>query len=149
MGTKLHDHQGGKKFGELKKQQEDYVDNINKEFSEDETYKEVEDLEAKLLQYKKKFIEFDLDNSGDIDFMELKQMLEKMDQAKTHAEAKKMLKEVAIENQETITYRDFLNMMLGKKNSVLRLIILFEEKATPKKTEAKGPAPKKSFDQLP
>ena len=53
--------------------------------------------------------------------MELKQMLEKLDQAKTHAEAKKMLKEVAIENQETITYRDFLHMMLGKKNSVLRL----------------------------
>ena len=38
---------------------------------------QVEDLEEKLLQYKAQFIRFDTDGSGDIDFMELKYMLEK------------------------------------------------------------------------
>ena len=38
---------------------------------------QVEELEEKLLQYKAQFIRFDTDGSGDIDFMELKYMLEK------------------------------------------------------------------------
>ena len=37
----------------------------------------MEDLEEKLTTYKAQFIRFDTDGSGDIDFMELKYMLEK------------------------------------------------------------------------
>lgn len=55
------------------------------------------------------------------DFMELKQMLEKIGQPKTHLECKKMIKEIDKTGSETINYREFLDMMLGSKNSVLRL----------------------------
>jgi len=56
-----------------------------------------------------------------VDFMELKQMLEKIGQPKTHLECKKMIKEVNKRDSDTINYREFLDMMLGSKNSVLRL----------------------------
>jgi len=150
------DHQGGKKFGELKKQQETALDAINQEYLEyltNETYEymymEVEDLAGRLKAYKTQFMESDMDNSGDIDFHELKMMLEKIGQPKTHLECEKMIKEVDKTNSGTIHYREFLDMMLGSKNSVLRLILVFEEKAKQEKEEkAKGPPPKRSINDL-
>jgi len=143
------DHQGGKKFGELRKHQETELEAINQEYFKDDAYKEVEDLAIKLKSYKNQFIEFDVDNSGDIDFQELKMMLEKIGQPKTHLECKKMIKEVDKTNSGTINYREFLDMMLGSKNSVLRLILLFEEKAKQEKqVKAKGPPPKRTIDDL-
>jgi len=143
------DHQGGKKFGQLRKQQEAGLDAINEEYVSDDAYKDVEDLAQKLAAYKVQFMETDRDNSGDIDFEELKLMLEKIGQAKTHLECKKMIKEVDKTNSGTIDYREFLDMMLGSKNSVLRLILLFEEKAKQEKaTTSRGPPPKRSIDQL-
>ena len=53
--------------------------------------------------------------------MELKQMLEKLGTPKTHKEVKKMIHEVDTTNSGTISYTEFLNMMLGKKSSVLKL----------------------------
>ena len=51
--------------------------------------------------------------------MGLKQMLEKLGKAKTHLELKKILSQVSA--GETISYGDFLHMMLGKNNSILKL----------------------------
>jgi allograft inflammatory factor 1 len=149
MNLDLKDKQGGKTFGKIKAQQESNLEAINQEYLDDESYKEVEDLADKLVRYRKQFIEFDLDNSGDIDFMELKQMLEKIGQPKTHLECKKMIKEVNKTDTGTINYREFLDMMLGSKSSVLRLILLFEEKAKKdKETKFKGPPPKRTIDDL-
>ena len=55
--------------------------------------------------------------------MALKRMLEKLGVAKTHLELKKMMSDVvgSKESRETICYTDFLNMMLGKRNAILRL----------------------------
>ena len=53
--------------------------------------------------------------------MGLKRMLEKLGVAKTHLELKRILSQVSAGNPETICYRDFLHMMLGKKNSILKL----------------------------
>jgi len=143
------DHQGGKKFGELKKHQETELERTNQEYLNDDAYKDVEDLEMRLLSYKKQFLEFDMDNSGDIDFHELKLMLEKIGQPKTHLECKKMIKEVDKTNSGTINYREFLDMMLGSKNSVLPLILIFEEKAKQDKAaKAKGPPPRRTIDDL-
>lgn len=140
--------QGGKKYGQLKAQQQNELESINQEYLEEDSYKEVEDLAERLQAYKAQFMEFDLDNSGDIDFMELKQMLEKIGQPKTHLECKKMIKEVNKRDSDTINYREFLDMMLGSKNSVLRLILLFEEKSKQDKNKATGPPPKRTMDEL-
>lgn len=148
MKVDLTDKQGGKSFGKLKEQQSNDLDEINKEALEDELFKEVEDLPEKLERYKQQFMEFDLDHSGDIDIMELKQMLEKLGQAKTHLELKKMISEVDKTNSGTISYREFIDMMLGTKNSVLRLILLFEEKNKEKEKPITPPA-KKSLAELP
>ncbi|ESO06219.1 hypothetical protein HELRODRAFT_63970, partial [Helobdella robusta] len=139
---------GGKTFGKVKNEQNKKLDDINEEYLTHEAYKEVEDLVGKLASYKKQFVEFDLDNSGDIDFMELKQMLEKIGQPKTHLECKKMIKEVNKTDTGTINYREFLDMMLGSKNSVLRLILLFEERSKQKDKVAKGPPPKKTIEEM-
>ena len=48
-------------------------------------------------------------------------MMEKLGQAKTHLELKKMIAEVDTTNSGTITYSEFLVMMLGKRSSVLKL----------------------------
>jgi len=125
-------HQGGKIYGQKMSRMEQDLDEINEQFRSCGTYKDEEDLEERLIQYKAQFIRFDLDMSGDIDEMELKQMLEKLDQAKTHKEIKKMIAQVDTSDSGTISYSEFLVMMLGGKNSVLRMILLFEEKAKPK-----------------
>lgn len=142
------DHQGGKRFGQIKKSQESALDEINREILDDDLFEEVEDIGQKLEGYKRQFIEFDLDCSGDIDLMELKQMLEKLGQAKTHLELKKMIAEVDTTNSGTITYREFLDMMLGTKKSVLRLILLFEEKMK-EGEKPKGPPRRRTLEELP
>ena len=91
-------HQGGKAFGLLKSQQEEQLIEINKQYSESGDWEDVEELEDKLLAYKGQFMEFDEDNSGDIDIMELKRMMERLGQAKTHLELKKMIAEVDTNN---------------------------------------------------
>ena len=53
--------------------------------------------------------------------MELKVMMEKLGQAKTHLELKKMINEVDKTNSGTIDYSEFLDMMLGKQSSILKL----------------------------
>ena len=55
------------------------------------------------------------------DIMELKQMMEKLGQAKPHLELKKMIAEIDTDDSGTINYTEFLNMMLGKKNSILKM----------------------------
>lgn len=54
--------------------------------------------------------------------MGLKRMLEKLGLAKTHLELKKMMSEVVGgASKETISYTDFLDMMLGKRHAILKL----------------------------
>lgn len=54
--------------------------------------------------------------------MGLKRMLEKLGVAKTHLELKKMISEVAGGTMRgTICYTDFLKMMMGKRNAILKL----------------------------
>lgn len=139
---------GGKKFGQLKAEQSIELDKINEQYYSSGDYDDVDELQEKLLQYKGQFMEFDIDNSGDIDIMELKQMMEKLGQAKTHLELKKMIAEVDTTNSGTINYNEFLTMMLGKKNSILKIILMFEEKKKAKELP-KGPPPKKSLADLP
>ncbi|XP_041068889.1 allograft inflammatory factor 1-like isoform X1 [Carcharodon carcharias] len=140
--------QGGKAFGILKAKQDDRLEEINKEFLENPKYKTDEDLEDKLRAFKLKYMEFDLNNQGDIDIMGLKRMLEKLGEAKTHLELKKMIKEVAGEMGETISYSDFVKMMLGKRSAIAKIILLYEDKAKePEKPT--GPPTKKTFSDLP
>ncbi|XP_003387413.1 PREDICTED: allograft inflammatory factor 1-like [Amphimedon queenslandica] len=148
----MANHQGGKAFGALKRQQEEDLDAVNQSFITSRNYDDDEDTESPLAErldkYKKQFMEFDEDHSGDIDIMELKRMMEKLGQAKTHLELKKMIQEVDTTKKGTINYPDFLTMMLGKKNSILKLILKFEEMKK-EKERPKGVAPKKSLADLP
>lgn len=141
--------QGGKAFGELKTQQEDFLDSLNKEFLDDPKYSTDEDLAEKLEIFKKKYMDFDLNAQGDIDIMALKCMLEKLGAAKTHLELKKMITEVTGGMSETISYRDFVRMMLGKRSAILKIILMYEEKAKEKDEKPAGPPPKKIIADLP
>ncbi|GLD63552.1 casein kinase II subunit beta-like protein [Lates japonicus] len=119
--------QGGKAYGLLKSQQEEKLNSINEAFLSDPQYAEEEDLASKLEMFKKKYMEFDLNDKGEIDMMGLKRMLEKLGLAKTHLELKKMMSEVVGgTSKDTISYNDFLNMMLGKRNAILKLILILQ-----------------------
>ena len=142
------DYQGGKAFGDLMEEREDALEQINQEFIKDIKYKDVEDLPEQLEKYKNKFLQFDLDSSGDIDHMGLKQMLEKLGQAKTHMELMKIIKEVDTTGSGTINYREFLWMMLGGEHSILKLILFFEN-AGKDEDKPQGVAPKRALDSLP
>ncbi|XP_072344904.1 allograft inflammatory factor 1-like [Scyliorhinus torazame] len=141
--------QGGKMFGLLKAQQQERLDSVNKEFLEDEKYKDEEDLAESLESFKKKYMEFDLNDQGDIDLMSLKQMLEKLGVAKTHLEVKKMIAEVTGGSSETISYCDFVTMMLGKRSAVLRLIMMFEGRSDGNGSKPAGPPAKRDISSLP
>lgn len=142
------DYQGGKAYGQLKDEQMRALEEINEQFRSGGKYDDVEDLDEKLAKYQKQFMEFDENNSGDIDMMELKRMMEKLGQPKTHLELKKMIAEVDTNNSGTIHYDEFLNMMLGKRSTILKLILMFEEKSKEKEIP-KGIPPKRTLDQLP
>ena len=142
------DLQGGKRFGQLKAQQEADLDKENEAIISEGTYDQVDDLEEKLGKFKVKFMDFDEDHSGDIDMMELKRMMEKLGQPKTHMELKKMIAEVDTNDSGTINYREFVQMMLGPKKSILRMILMFEEMGK-EKEKPTGPPPKRSLADLP
>nr|XP_031533536.1 allograft inflammatory factor 1-like isoform X3 [Vicugna pacos] len=59
--------QGGKAFGLLKARQERRLAEINREFLCDQKYSDEEDLPEKLAAFKEKYMEFDLNNEGEID----------------------------------------------------------------------------------
>uniref|UniRef100_A0A8C5PVV5 Allograft inflammatory factor 1 like n=1 Tax=Leptobrachium leishanense TaxID=445787 RepID=A0A8C5PVV5_9ANUR len=144
----ISNRQGGKAFGILKAQQESRLEEVNQEFLTDEKYKDDEELDDKLISFKRKYMDFDLNDQGEIDIMGLKMMMEKLGLAKTHLEVKKMIAEVTGGSSETICYRDFVKMMLGKRSAVLKLIMMFEGRCseTPKPI---GPPPKRDIRSLP
>ncbi|XP_035628419.1 allograft inflammatory factor 1-like isoform X1 [Oncorhynchus keta] len=113
--------QGGKAFGLLKAQQRERCEEINKEYMEDQKYRDEEDLPEKLDSFKNKYAEFDLNDQGEIDMMGMKRMMEKLGVPKTHLEMKKMISEVTEGISDSINYRDFVKMMLGKRSAVLKL----------------------------
>ncbi|XP_053552091.1 allograft inflammatory factor 1-like [Bombina bombina] len=141
--------QGGKAFGILKAQQEDRLDEINKEFLSDEKFNDEDDLEEKLTAFKKKYMDFDLNDQEEIDMMALKMMMEKLGVPKTHLEVKKMIEEVTGGAKAAIGYRDFLQMMLGKHSAVLKLIMMFEGRANENCPRPMGPPPKRDIKSLP
>ncbi|XP_041472898.1 allograft inflammatory factor 1-like [Lytechinus variegatus] len=120
---------------------EQALDEIVKTFETSGDYADVEGLGELLQEYKKQFMEFDEDRSGDIDIMELKRMMEKLGQAKTHLELKKMIAECDLDNSGTINFEEFLIMRLGKKSSILKLILMFEDKKNEREMSG-GSAPK-------
>ncbi|XP_033072525.1 allograft inflammatory factor 1 isoform X3 [Trachypithecus francoisi] len=128
------DLQGGKAFGLLKAQQEERLDEINKQFLDDPKYSSDEDLPSKLEGFK--------------DIMSLKRMLEKLGVPKTHLELKKLIGEVSSGSGETFSYPDFLRMMLGKRSAILKMILMYEEKAREKEKQT-GPPAKKAISELP
>ncbi|XP_061572617.1 allograft inflammatory factor 1-like [Cololabis saira] len=142
--------QGGKAYGLLKSQQDEKLNGINETFLSDPMYVEEEDLASKLETFKKKYMEFDLNDKGEIDMMGLKRMLEKLGLAKTHLELKKMISEVAgSSSKDTISYDDFLKMMLGKRNAILKLILMFEGMGKEQEQKEAGPPSRKTFSDLP
>ncbi|TKS81932.1 Allograft inflammatory factor 1 [Collichthys lucidus] len=142
--------QGGKAFGLLKTQQEERLNSINEAFLSDPQYAEEEDLSSKLEMFKTKYMEFDLNDKGEIDIMGLKRMLEKLGLAKTHLELKKMMSEVVGgTSKDTICYHDFLNMMLGKRNAILKLILMYEGMGKGQESKDAGPPRRKTFSDLP
>lgn len=137
-----------RKYGIKENPVEEGLRAINKEILEDHDYSEVEDLAEKLESFKDKFMEFDKDANGNIDLFGLSRMLEKLGQTKTHLEMKKMIREVDKSDKGAICYRDFIAMMIGPKTSVLKLILLFEQKMKESERPT-GVAPKRDLSSLP
>ncbi|KAM9081787.1 allograft inflammatory factor 1-like isoform X4 [Vulpes vulpes] len=127
--------QGGKAFGLLKARQERRLAEINREFLCDQKYSDEENLPEKLAAFK--------------DLMSLKRMMEKLGVPKTHLEMKKMISEVTGGVSDTISYRDFVNMMLGKRSAVLKLVMMFEGKANESSPKPVGPPPERDIASLP
>jgi len=90
----------------------------------------------------------DVDRSGDINLQELRMMMEKLGQAKTHLELKKMIAQVDKSGSGTIDFYEFLSMMFGSSSSVLKTILKFEEMKK-KKEKPSGPPPKRDLSSLP
>ncbi|XP_029776760.1 allograft inflammatory factor 1-like isoform X2 [Suricata suricatta] len=122
---------------------------VLEEFLCDQKFSDEENLPEKLAAFKEKYMEFDLNNEGEIDLMSLKRMMEKLGVPKTHLEMKKMILEVTGGVSDTISYRDFVNMMLGKRSAVLKLVMMFEGKANESSPKPVGPPPERDIASLP
>nr|XP_054769477.1 allograft inflammatory factor 1-like [Lytechinus pictus] len=138
----------GKDWGKAKERQEGNLDSEIEAIIQENDYKDVEDLEEKLQSFKGKFILYDLDCNGELDDNDVSHMMEKLGQPKNQIEIRKMIKEIDLNNSGTINFREFVTMMLGKKSSIMRVILMFEEKNKPKEKPT-GLPPKKSFADLP
>ena len=55
-----------------------------------------------------------------LDFYELKMMMEKLGQPKTHLELKKMIAQVDKSGTGTLSYREFVEMMLGPRSAIFK-----------------------------
>uniref|UniRef100_V9LIC1 Allograft inflammatory factor 1-like protein n=1 Tax=Callorhinchus milii TaxID=7868 RepID=V9LIC1_CALMI len=140
--------QGGKMYGLSKQKQDEELETVNKGFLDDPKYNTDEDLEAKLSAFKAKFMQFELNDRGDLDIMGLKRMLEKLGAAKTHLELKKMITEVTGGMSDSISYTNFIKLMLGKRSAIAKIILMYEEKA--KETQVPTGTPqKKAIKDLP
>uniref|UniRef100_H0Z309 Allograft inflammatory factor 1 like n=2 Tax=Passeroidea TaxID=175121 RepID=H0Z309_TAEGU len=129
--------------------QDGRLEEINKEFLCDPKFSNEKDLEEKLAVFKEKYMEFDLNNQGEIDLMSVKRMMEKLGAPKTHLELKRMISEVTGGVSDTISYQDFVNVMLGKRSAVLKLVMMFEGKANESNTKRSGPPPERDIASLP
>ncbi|CAO2597539.1 Allograft inflammatory factor 1-like [Lemmus lemmus] len=127
--------QGGKAFGLLKAPQERRLAEIKREFLCDQKNSDEEILPEKLTAFK--------------ELMSLKRMMEKLGVPKTHLEMKKMILEATGCVIDTISYRDFVNMMLGKCSAVLQLVMMFEGKANESSPKPAGPPPERDIASLP
>ncbi|XP_053453775.1 allograft inflammatory factor 1-like [Nycticebus coucang] len=141
--------QGGKAFGLLKAQQERRLAEINQEFLCNQKCGDEENLQEQLAAFKEMYMEFDLNNEGEIDLMSLKRMMEKLGVPKTHLEMKKMISEVTGVVNDTISYRDFVKMMLTKRPAVLKLVMMFEGKTKESSPKSTGPPPERDIASLP
>ncbi|NWT97800.1 AIF1L factor, partial [Urocynchramus pylzowi] len=119
------------------------------EFLCDPKFSNEKDLEEKLAVFKEKYMEFNLNNQGEIDLMSVKRMMEKLGAPKTHLELKRMISEVTGGVSDTISYQDFVNMMLGKRSAVLKLVMMFEGKANESNPKRSGPPPERDISSLP
>ncbi|XP_041481285.1 allograft inflammatory factor 1-like [Lytechinus variegatus] len=140
--------QGGKDWGRAKQIQEENIDVDIEAIIRENDYKDVEDLEEQLQSFKAKFMLYDLDANGVLDEVDVSHMMEKLGQPKNQIEIRKMIKEIDLNNSGNINFTEFVTMMLGKKNSIMRVILMFEEKNKPKEKPT-GLPPKKSFADLP
>ena len=134
--------QGGKDFAKKQKVQEADLDRIGKEYLRSNPEAKASEVE----KFKIKFMLYDLDHSGDLNLEELKGMMEKLGQPKTHLELKKMISQIDKSGSGSIDYIEFLEAMLGPGgNSILKKIMMFEELGKEKEAPKKGdhPAPKK------
>jgi len=131
-------------FGKAKLNVEQECDRINQQFLNDKNY----ECDINVLnEYKVKFREMDENGSGDIDINELGRAMERLKKPKNQLQLRKMIEEVDIDQDGCINYNEFLIMMLGKKSSVLQLILKYEAMNKPKETPS-GPPPKKNLADL-
>uniref|UniRef100_A0A8C6YP41 Allograft inflammatory factor 1 like n=1 Tax=Nothoprocta perdicaria TaxID=30464 RepID=A0A8C6YP41_NOTPE len=125
--------------GQRRDPRHERLDAINQEFLCDPKFSDEEDLEEKLAVFK----------GENWNLMSVKRMMEKMGAPKTHLELKKMISEVTGGVSETISYQDFVNVMLGKRSAVLKLVMMFEGKANESNPKPSGPPPERDIASLP
>jgi allograft inflammatory factor 1 len=143
----VHQPQGGRDFGRRLQVQERDLDRIGQEYRQ----RNPDADPAQIEKYKQKFMVYDRDHKGELGMEEVKWMLEKLGQPKTHLEIKKMIAQVDKSGSGTIEYIEFLEMMLGPGgNSILKKILMFEELAKEKEAPKKGDLPpRRSLTDLP
>ncbi|KAL6053912.1 apoptosis-inducing factor [Balamuthia mandrillaris] len=74
-------------------------------------------LRSKVEELKSNFRRFDLNQDGSLDFEEVKGMMEKLGQPKTHLQLKDMIAEVDTSNSGSISFHDFLRVLHPKKEA--------------------------------
>jgi len=72
-------------------------------------------LKSKVEELKTNFNKYDVNNDGILDFEEVKGMLEKLGQPKTHLELKQIIAEVDSSGNGVISFYDFLRTFYPKK----------------------------------
>ncbi|NWS73981.1 AIF1L factor, partial [Crotophaga sulcirostris] len=86
---------------------------------------------------------------GLTDLMTVKKVMEKLGAPKTHLELKRTMLEVTGGFSETLSYEDFVHVMLGRSSPVFKLRMMFEKKAKESDPRPSGPAPERDIADLP
>ncbi|XP_063284151.1 allograft inflammatory factor 1-like [Pelobates fuscus] len=121
------DYNHNKLLGKFQRLELD-IDYANKEYLGDEPFQDITDLSAKLYKLKCAFLQYDINGSGEIDYMTFHVMAQGLGIYRSMSELKKRVQEITGNKTCFITYKDCAMAMLGRRSTMCQRILTYSEK---------------------
>ncbi|XP_067388544.1 allograft inflammatory factor 1-like isoform X2 [Emydura macquarii macquarii] len=111
---------------ELQEKQEKEFCLVNKEYLADEPFQDIPELWEKLDQLKGMFMRYDATRAGEIDYPTMSRILQEFAVFRSPSELKVLAQEITGNSGNTIPYKDFAMVMLGRRSTMCQRIMRYD-----------------------